>query len=122
MTNKLWADFYWKARDLVVDLLPPLISRQVARHVTSKVPALRQRPGIGTGPNRLVQRVSTLEELDEWLRRADAAGQVSDDQLRRVFDLFEFVVETKLPPDPFSAEYAAAQRELYRMIAGRSYY
>jgi len=123
----LWTNLYWKAHDLAIDLLPPLVSRQVARLVTSKMPALPQRsgPAAAAGPapgDPAVERVSTLEELDEWIRRADAAGAASDDELRRVLAAFEFAIDTKMPVDPFSEEYAAAQRELYTKITGHSQY
>jgi 2-polyprenyl-3-methyl-5-hydroxy-6-metoxy-1,4-benzoquinol methylase len=95
-----------RIRDLALDLLPPVVSRQVLQHV-----GLRAR-----------ERVSTLEELDRWIQRADAAGATSDDELRRVLSMFEFVTDTKMPRDPFSKAYQVAQKELYAKIAGHRQY
>jgi 2-polyprenyl-3-methyl-5-hydroxy-6-metoxy-1,4-benzoquinol methylase len=68
------------------------------------------------------ERVTTLEELDGWIQRAEAAHAVSDDEFRRVLDSFEFVTDMKMPRDPFSEAYAAAQKELYARITGNRHY
>ena len=99
-------DFHGRVRDLALELLPPVISRQVVRQVG----------------RRKLERVSALEELDDWIRRADAAHAVSDDELRRVLGMFEFVTDTKMPRDPFSKAYQVAQKELYAKISGHRDY
>ena len=65
--------------------------------------------------------ISTLDELDEMVTECERAAQVSDDDLRRVFQTFRMDVSAQLPPDPFSAEYATAQMALYERLAGRRY-
>jgi hypothetical protein len=95
-----------RVRELALDFLPPLLYRQLARHVT-----LRPR-----------QRVSTLEDLDNWIQRAEAAHAVSDDEFRSVLEGFEFVADTRMPRDPFSEAYRVAQMALYAEIAGHPYH
>ncbi|MBV8375927.1 MAG: class I SAM-dependent methyltransferase [Verrucomicrobia bacterium] len=65
--------------------------------------------------------LTSLDELDEVLAECERAAQVSDDELRRVFQTFRMDVSAQLPADPFSAEYAEAQMALYQRIAGRHY-
>lgn len=100
------ADLYGRARDMAVDLLPPILYRQLAR--------------VASRGNR--ERVSTVDDLDSWIRRADAAAAVSDDELRRILGMFEFVTDTRMPSDPFSAAYRAAQLDLYARISGHRQY
>jgi 2-polyprenyl-3-methyl-5-hydroxy-6-metoxy-1,4-benzoquinol methylase len=68
-----------------------------------------------------MQTITDLEELDRMLAECERAAQISDDDLRRVFQLYRMDVSAQLPPDPFSAEYADAQMALYERISGRSY-
>jgi SAM-dependent methyltransferase len=68
-----------------------------------------------------MQTITNLEELDRMLAECERAAQISDDDLRRVFQLYRMDVSAQLPPDPFSAEYANAQMALYERISGRSY-
>lgn len=105
-------------RDALVDWLPPVVSRQVARHIMPRL-GLAEFPQ--TAPAR-VRQVRTLAELDEWIARAEQAGQESDDALRRVFSSFEYVVEARLPSDPFSEDYRVAQMALYSQLSGRDGY
>ena len=65
--------------------------------------------------------ISTLDELDEMVTECERAAQVSDDDLRRVFQSFRMDCSAQLPSDPFSAEYAGAQMALYEQLAGRRY-
>ena len=65
----------------------------------------------------------TLEELDCEIARIDAiAAEENDDAMRRALNGFRFDPGIKLPADPHSPEYAAAQRRLYELVAGRQTY
>jgi 2-polyprenyl-3-methyl-5-hydroxy-6-metoxy-1,4-benzoquinol methylase len=66
--------------------------------------------------------ISTMEELDEKLCEVKAAGAVSDDKMREVFQSFKMKYPTDLPPDPYSAAYSDRQFEIYRAISGRDSY
>ena len=65
--------------------------------------------------------IQTLEELDEMLLKLDAAQQVSDDELRRLFPTFRMNFDLHVPEDPSSDEYAKYQFDLYRRISGKTY-
>lgn len=105
-------------RNTLVDWLPPVVSRQIARHVMPRL-GLAEFPQ--TTP-AVVHKARTLAELDEWIARAEQAGLESDDALRRVFASFEFEIDAQLPPDPFSEDYRVAQMALYSQISGRAGY
>ena len=60
-----------------------------------------------------MRTITSVDELDQILAECERAAQVSDDELRRVFQTFRMDVSAQLPPDPFSAEYANAQMALY---------
>ena len=62
--------------------------------------------------------ITTLEELDRYLRLCDEAGRRSDDELRKALASFEFVRDQASTLDPYSDEYAREQHELYLRIAG----
>src|SRR5271155_4489781 len=66
--------------------------------------------------------LSTLDEVDEKLREVEAAGAISDDKMREVFQTFRMTPPTDLPKDPYSPEYTERQFKLYRVISGRSTY
>ena len=66
--------------------------------------------------------ISTPDELEDWLERADAAIRTSDDALRSVLAGFQYQVAVQLPVDPFSPAYSAAQWDLYQQVSGRSEY
>jgi SAM-dependent methyltransferase len=68
-----------------------------------------------------VHTIATLDQLDEKLAQCERAAEISDDDLRRVFQTFRMDISAQLPPDPFSAEYLTAQMALYERIAGRQY-
>jgi 2-polyprenyl-3-methyl-5-hydroxy-6-metoxy-1,4-benzoquinol methylase len=87
------------------------------RHAKSRANGeRRQRP-----PQ--VRIVSTLEELDREIARADAAAQESEDARVRCFREFCFAPADFVPPDdPYSEEYRQAQVALYSMISGRPSY
>jgi 2-polyprenyl-3-methyl-5-hydroxy-6-metoxy-1,4-benzoquinol methylase len=101
-------------RALLRELLPPFAVKTLSRLL------MRFWPQLLTAKSITV--ISTPCELDEWIRQADAAHQVSDDALRQVLASFRYRVNVDLPSDPFSREYAAAQFELYRRISGRARY
>jgi len=65
-----------------------------------------------------MRKITSLDEFDEMLTERDRAAQISDDDLRRVFQTFCMDVSAELPTDPFSAEYASAQMALCERIAG----
>jgi 2-polyprenyl-3-methyl-5-hydroxy-6-metoxy-1,4-benzoquinol methylase len=65
--------------------------------------------------------ISNIVELDAVLAECDAAGRVSDDALRAVFDTFRMDFSTKVPADPFSVEYRDFQMDLYQRISSRTY-
>ena len=65
--------------------------------------------------------VHTLDELDERLAYLDAAGAVSDDELRRGFETFVMEVDFSLPDDPFSPEYRQAVLDSYQWLHGSTY-
>ena len=68
-----------------------------------------------------MRTITNVDELDQILAECERAAQVSDDELRRVFQTFRMDVAAQLPPDPFSKDYANAQMALYERIAGRPY-
>lgn len=68
-----------------------------------------------------MQIIRTMDELDQMLVRLDAAQKVSDDELRKLFRTFRMEFEKGVPVDPYSAEYKAAQFELYKRISGKDY-
>lgn len=68
-----------------------------------------------------MQVLRSLDELDARLADCDAAGKISDTELRRVFSTFRMDFSAEVPPDPFSDEYREVQLALYRRIAGRDY-
>ncbi len=103
-----------RARHIALELLPPVVSRSIA-HSLSR---LRET----SDPDDSTTVVSTTAQLDEWLERTDAAQAVSDDALREVLASFRYELNTDLPEDPFSPEYAAAQWDIYRHISGRPDY
>ena len=66
------------------------------------------------GPEPPAPRViDTLAELDEDLRKLDAASAISDDALRRGFESFVMRYPADWPADPDSAEYRTAVFDLY---------
>ncbi len=68
-----------------------------------------------------MQTITTLAELDEKIAECDRAAKTSDRALRDVFASFQMSVTEPLPSDPLGREYAAAQFELYRKLAGKPY-
>ena len=75
-------------------------------------------PQAATAPAPGVKIVTTLEELDKYLRLCDEAARRSDDDLRKVLASFEFRREQTSAADPYSDDYAREQHELYLRIAG----
>ena len=73
---------------------------------------------IGENPT---QTVRTLPELAQVLSKLEAASQISDDELRKLFPTFRMEFSKQVPLDPYSDEYARNQFELYRKISGRTY-
>jgi len=65
-----------------------------------------------------VKILTTLEELDQYLRLCEEASRRSDDDLRKVLASFEFRREQTSTADPYSDEYASNQHELYLQVAG----
>jgi 2-polyprenyl-3-methyl-5-hydroxy-6-metoxy-1,4-benzoquinol methylase len=66
--------------------------------------------------------VTTLEALDRELARAEQAAQVSHDAFLQALTEFRFEPPRKLPRQPYSAQYRAAQMELYHLLSGRDSY
>jgi ubiquinone/menaquinone biosynthesis C-methylase UbiE len=75
-------------------------------------------PGEPPPPRRVVH---TLAELDEMLDLVDRAARVSDDELRRGFDLFRMELDRTMPADPHSEEYRLAVMDLYEWLHGSPY-
>jgi ubiquinone/menaquinone biosynthesis C-methylase UbiE len=69
-------------------------------------------------PRRVVR---TLDELDEMLALVDRAARVSDDELRRSFDLFRMELDRPMPADPHSEDYRLAVMDLYEWLHGSPY-
>lgn len=65
--------------------------------------------------------VRTPEEIDIKLIQIAAAAAQSDEAARHVFSSFKMDFSASVPSDPFSAEYADCQMQLYERIAGRNY-
>jgi 2-polyprenyl-3-methyl-5-hydroxy-6-metoxy-1,4-benzoquinol methylase len=108
-------NLYQRARLLAMDVLPPFVTRGISRHLIA--PLNRSAPGLP------VTRVSTADQLEQQIARADAAARISDDELRKVFLTFEYEIDLRtIPGDPYSAEYHEYQMRLYRTISGRSIY
>lgn len=65
--------------------------------------------------------IKSLEQLDDILKEVDAAGKISDDELRRVFTTFRMEFPLQLPTDPYSEDYRKKQFEFYEFLAGKPY-
>ncbi len=84
---------------------------------------VRRLAGLGLSPADGGRVAHTLEQLDMEIARVNEAGRVSDDALRQALAAFRFDPGAfNLPSDPDSAEYRAAQMNLYRLISARSVY
>jgi len=105
---------YSTLKQYALELLPPFLARLIAQFFAK----LRAQRLITNAPTM----ISTSDELDAWIARADAASQQSDDALRNVLASFQYQIATELPADPFSPAYADGQWRLYRQISGRSEY
>lgn len=57
-----------------------------------------------------MRMLTNLDEVDEKLAECERVARISDDELRRVFQTFSLGLSAQLPSDPFSPEYASAQR------------
>jgi len=71
-----------------------------------------------------MRTINSLEKLDEQLDAAAIAATRSQNDFRKVLDGFVFdprEVLGKLPKDPRSDDYRAAQMRLYALIAGSTY-
>ena len=66
--------------------------------------------------------VTTLDQLDAKLREIDAAWEVSDDEVRRIFATFRMEIPIDDEQDPWSDSYREAQFDLYHRISGRPKY
>jgi SAM-dependent methyltransferase len=108
---------YDRLRLAALDVLPPVVSRSLSRHIITRL-----NKGRSSKPAHGYRYVSTLEALDAIIQEADAAGARSDDELRRVITSFEFVIDQPMPADPFSPAYRDAQMNLYSQISGRASY
>lgn len=110
-----------RLRRIGLDVLPPVVSRAVIRHMVRRFgPPLQ--PGKIAGVRMPRPVVRNQSELDEAIRCADEAGAVSDDALRQVLASFRYEYQRALPADPFSEAYRLAQFEIYRHISGREHY
>jgi SAM-dependent methyltransferase len=105
-----------KVKHYALELLPPILVKLGNRLLENL------RDDSSMEDTSTVSVVSTPEALDGWIEKADAAGQESDDALRRVLTEFRYQGEIALPEDPFSPAYVAAQWELYRQVSGNSEY
>jgi len=101
-------------KQYALELLPPFLVRLI-RPLHLKLRA----QGLITDSLTVI---STPDELEAWITRADAAGQNSDDALRSVLESFRYRISVELPHDPFSPAYAAGQWNLYRQVSGRPGY
>lgn len=105
---------------LARELCPPVFWKAAGHFTGGRLSLL-----LGTAlAGRLTRRVvTTLEELDREIARADEAARVSDDALRAVLNSFCFRPRLSLPRDPDSPEYREApQFDLYRLVSGRPVY
>jgi len=68
-----------------------------------------------------MQIIRMLDELDETLLKLESAQRISDDQLRKLFPIFRMDFNTRVLDDPYSAEYAKIQFNLYHKISGKNY-
>ena len=110
-----------RLRRIGLDILPPVVSRVVSRHIVRRFgPALQ--PGRNVDVRMPPPVVRNQTELDDAIRCADEAGAVSDDALRQVLASFRYEYHRALPADPFSEAYRQAQYEIYRHISGRESY
>lgn len=124
MTNRD-ARVFRTIRNALVDILPPLVSRQIARHVMPRLGLAEHQPVTSETPSAntpLHEKVKTVSELDSWIERANRAGEQSDDAMRQIFSQFEFDIEIDMPKDPYSPEYRDAQMAMYSLISGRKSY
>ena len=93
--------------------------RNANPHPADPTPAAPPEPQECTSaPIPGVTVVTTLDELDNYLRLCDEAAARSDDDLRKVLASFEFRREQTSAMDPYSDEYARQQHELYLHISG----
>lgn len=107
-----------KLKEILKDILPPLLFR-VAKKVYGKV-YLRLHFLIPS----LQKYITTLEELDREIERADEAAKKSDDALRQVLSEFTYIQDIYdfKSKDPYSFEYQNQQMLLYSYISGENNY
>ena len=72
--------------------------------------------------NPKIKYIDNLTDLDAELLEVDKAFAISDEEGRRRLAGFEYVFKDHFPPDPYSKEYEAAQRQVYYALTGRSSY
>ena len=85
-----------RLRRIGLEILPPVVSRAVSRHVIRRFgPALQ--PGKLSGVRMPPPVVGNQAELDDAIRCADEAGAVSDDALRQVLASFRYEYHRQLP-------------------------
>jgi SAM-dependent methyltransferase len=78
-----------------------------------------QRP---SNLNPAIKYIDNLTDLDAELLEVDKAFAISDEEGRRRLAGFEYVFKDHFPTDPYSTEYAAAQRQVYYALTGRNSY
>lgn len=69
-----------------------------------------------------MQSFTDLPSLDKYLERLDAAAKVSDDELRSLFNGFEWRRDPTVHGDPYSLAFRNEQMDLYCKLAGVSSY
>ena len=65
--------------------------------------------------------IKTLEELDVMLKKLDEMAAVSDDELRKGFQMFYMEFPLELPEDPDCSEYRDVQMRFYEWLHGKPY-
>lgn len=66
--------------------------------------------------------INNLQDLDIEIKKADKRALISDDELRKALSEFSYVIDQKLPRDPYSKEYYDIQMKLYSELSGKRQY
>jgi 2-polyprenyl-3-methyl-5-hydroxy-6-metoxy-1,4-benzoquinol methylase len=102
--------------------LPSNLKREAKEWVKANVPTSMWRWLKRTTGQKASRVLHTTAELDATLAEAQRAFDRSEEEGQRFCEGFRFEPPAPLPRDPHSADYRAAQLELYRQISGRPSY
>lgn len=114
-----------KVKRLARQVCPPVLweaGRRCYRYFLPHPPPPNAAPPPPPPPPPPLRLFSTGAEIDEMIDACIRAADGRLDRLSAALAGYHFVIPTDMPADPGSAEYRAAQLELYRRISGRNDY